>query len=148
MKKQNNTGRSKARDSSLEVEPVQTIESDVITAEISESQPMEIGQDNTLISEQEDTQSAPEMSRIQRYWIGAMLVFADCAIQESPDGVFHVLARNFEHTGALSWWLWKIGHGEMTRYVKGKDIVDAVRKIAYELHRILKSEVGRPAPRF
>ena len=133
MKKQRTVARSKPKDSSLEVETVQATKIEL---------------EDTLPPGQEETQSAPEMSRIQRYWIGSMLVFADCSVQDSPDGVFHVLARNFEHTGALSWWLWKIGHGEMTRYVKGKDIVDAVRKIAYELHRILKSEVGRPAPRF
>ena len=86
MKKQNNTGRSKARDSSLEVEPVQTIESDVITAEISESQPMEIGQDNTLISEQEDTQSAPEMSRIQSTGSGPCWFFQTAPFRKALRG--------------------------------------------------------------
>ena len=148
MKKQKVVGRLKAKISSLEAEPVQVIESDVIATEIVESQPTQIEQDNTPPPEQEEIHSVPEMGRIQRYWIGSMLVFADCSVQDSPDGVFHVLARNFKHTGALSWWLWKIGHGEMTRYVKGKDIVDAIRKIAHELHRILKSEVGKPVARF
>jgi hypothetical protein len=148
MKKQKAVGRSKAKDSSLEVEAVQSIETDIDAAEAIESQPIQREQDNTLIPEQKETQSAPQMSRIQRYWIGTMLVFADCALQKDPEGVFDVLARNFEHTGALSWFLWKIGHGEMTRFVRGKDLIEAIRKIAHELYRYLKTEVGRPVARF
>jgi hypothetical protein len=109
MKKQKAVGRSKAKNSSLEVEAVQSIENDINAAEAIESQPVLREQDNPLIPEQKETQSAPQMSRIQRYWIGTMLVFADCALQKDPEGVFDVLARNFEHTNALSWWLWRIG---------------------------------------
>lgn len=85
----------------------------------------------------------PQLGRLQQYWISTMLIFADCAVQKSPEGVFDVLARNFEHTGALSYWLWRIGHGDKVQYVKRKDIVDAIRKVSAELHRDLSREVGR-----
>jgi hypothetical protein len=148
MKKQKAVGRSKAKDFSLEVEAVQALERDVIAGEAVESQSTEIEQKDAFPPGKEESQSAPQISRNQKYWLSIMLIFADCGVQKSADGVFDVLARNFEHTGALSWWLWKIGHGEMTRFLKGKDIVDAIRKIAYELYRILKSEVGKPVARF
>ena len=87
------------------------------------------------------------MSRIQQYWISIMLVFADCAVQNNPDGVFDVLARNFDSPGTLSWWLHRIGHGDIAKYTKGKDIVDAIRKVAYELYRDLR-EIGKPVARW
>ncbi len=76
-----------------------------------------------------------------------MLVFADCAVQKNPDGVFDVLARNFESTGALSWWLHRIGHGDKTIYVKGRDLVEYFRKISHELYRELR-EIGKPVARW
>lgn len=148
MKKQKVIGRSKSKDSCLVAEAVQAIETELTSAETMESPPLPIEQDNRSTPEEEAIQSVPQMSRIQRYWIGTMLVFADCSVQKSPDGIFDVLARNFEDTGNLSWWLWRIGHGEMTQHLKGKDILDASRKIAHELYKHLKTEVGRPSARF
>ena len=88
------------------------------------------------------------MSRIQHLWIATMLIFADCSVQKSPEGIFDVLARNFEDTGALSWWMWRIGYGDKTKLLKGKDIVDAIRKVAHLLYRDLKKGIGRPVARF
>ncbi len=90
---------------------------------------------------------APQIGRVHGYWIARMLIFADCAVQQSPDAVFDVLARNFESTGALSWWLYHIGRGEIAKYTKGKDIVDAIRKVAHELYRDLR-EIGKPIARW
>ena len=87
------------------------------------------------------------MSKVQTYSILSMMVFADCAVQKDPYGIFDVLARNFVDNGFLSWWLNRIGHGDKTKYAKGRDIVDYIRKIAHELYRELK-EVGKPIARF
>jgi len=94
----------------------------------------------------DESKTSPQMGRIQQYWISTMLIFADCAVQKSPDGVFDVLARNFETTGALSWWLHRIGHAEIAKHTKGKDIVDAIRKVAHELYRELRY-IGKPVAR-
>ena len=98
------------------------------------------------VSEEPKTSSAPQIGRIQQYWIFTMLVFADCAVQKDPDEVFDVLARNFDTPGALSWWLYRIGHGDMAKYVKGRDLVEYFRKVAHELHRDLKG-MGKPVAR-
>ena len=95
-----------------------------------------------------ETQPVLQMSRIQHLWIATMHIFADCSVQKSPEGIFDVLARNFEDTAALSWWLWRIGYGDKTKLLKGKDIVDAIRKVAHLLYRDLKKEIGRPVVRF
>jgi hypothetical protein len=147
MKKQKAVGRSKTKDSSLEVEAVQSIESDINAAEAIEPQPVQIEQDNPLIPEKEATESAPQMSRNQKYWIATLLIFADCSVQSGPDGIFDVLARNFGDPGQVSWWLWRIGHQDKAKYLKGKDIVDGIRKVAAELHKDLIQEIGRPVVR-
>jgi len=89
-----------------------------------------------------------QIGRIQEYWIATMKIYADCAIQADQEGVFDVLARNFETSGALSWWLWRIGHADKCQYTKRKDIVDAIRKVAAELHKDLCRDVGRPIARW
>ena len=88
-----------------------------------------------------------QLGRNQKMWIDTMLVFADCAVQRNEEAVFHVLARNFEDTGGLNWWLWRIGQGEMSKHLKGKDIVDAVRKVSGELFKHLTGEIGKPVSR-
>ena len=93
-------------------------------------------------------QPAQQLGRNQKMWIDTMMVFADCAVQKSPDGIFDVLARNFQDTGGLNWWLWRIGKGELTEHLKGKDIVDAIRKLSFVLFKSLKLEINRSLPRF
>ena len=44
--------------------------------------------------------------------------------------------------------MWRIGYGDKTKLLKGKDIVDAIRKVAHLLYRDLKKEIGRPVARF
>jgi len=88
-----------------------------------------------------------QIGRIQEYWIATMKIYADCAVQADQEGVFDVLARNFETPGALSWWLWRIGHADNCQYTKRKDIVDAIRKVAALLHKELRRDVGRPVAR-
>lgn len=87
------------------------------------------------------------MSKLQIHSILTMMIFADCAIQKSPEGIFDVLARNFPDVGFLSWFLNRIGHNEKTKYAKGRDLVEYFRKVAHELYRDLK-EVGKPVARF
>ena len=127
---------------------VDSIENELISVEVPDYLPDEQTEEESPVDVQSEPQPIPQMSRTQRYWIGTMLIFADCAVQKSAEGIFDVLARNFEDTGALSWWLWRIGYGDKTKLLKGKDIVDAIRKIAHELHRDLKKEIGRPVARF
>lgn len=88
------------------------------------------------------------VSRNQQYVLRNMLVLCDCCVQASPDGIFDVLARNFSDTGALMWWLRKVGKFHVAELVKGKDLVDAIRKAAHELYRDLKKEIGRPVARW
>ncbi len=89
----------------------------------------------------------PMTSRMHDYWIRTMLVFADAAVAKDPDGVFDVLARNFDSAGNLSWWLHRVGHGDKAQYAKGRDLVEYIRKVAHELHRDLK-EIGKPVARW
>jgi hypothetical protein len=103
------------------------------------------GQGDTAPIITQDTLS--NVSLVQKYSILSMLVYADCAVKLSPDEVFHVLARNFDNPGLLSWWLHRIGHGDKAKYAKGRDLIDYIRKIAHELHRDLKN-VGKPVARF
>ena len=88
-----------------------SIENELIPSEVPELILIQKTHEESPITVQPEPQPAPQMGRIQRYWIGTMLIFADCSVQKSPEGIFDVLARNFEDTGALSWWLWRIGHG-------------------------------------
>jgi len=127
---------------------VDSIENELIPVEVPDYLPDEQTEEESPVDVQSEPQPAPKMGRIQKYWIGTMLIFADCAVQDSPEAIFDVLARNFEDTGALSWWLWHIGYGDKTKLLKRKDIVDAVRKVAHLLYRDLKKEIGRPMARF
>lgn len=86
-------------------------------------------------------------NRNQQYAVRSMVILCDCCVQNSPDGVFDVLARNFDTVTALMWWLRKIGKGHLVRRVKGKDVVDAVRNAAHDLNRELKVEIGLPVAR-
>ncbi len=94
-------------------------------------------------SKGEDQVEVQDISRNQSYWISTMKIFADCAVQENQQGVFDVLARNFDTSGHLSWWLWRIGHADKCKYTKRKDIVDAIRKVSSELYRDLRQDIGR-----
>lgn len=87
-------------------------------------------------------------SRNQQHFIRAMLIFADCCLQRTPEGIFDVLGRNFDSSGFMAWWLNRIGKGHIVGVLKGKDIIDAIRKVAYELYRELKGEIGRPVARW
>jgi hypothetical protein len=84
----------------------------------------------------------------QQYTVRRMVILCDCCVQKSPEEIFDVLARNFNDTGDLVWWLRKIGKGHLSDLVKGKDIVDAIRKTAHELYQELKKEIGRPIARW
>jgi hypothetical protein len=88
------------------------------------------------------------MSISQQYAIRNALVLSDCSVQKSPERIFDVLARNFADTAALMWWLRKIGKGHLAESLKGKDIVDAVRKAAHALSRELKDQIGKPVARW
>ena len=87
------------------------------------------------------------MSLAQKYTLLSIQTFADCVVQQSPDGIFDVLARNFGDNGALSFWLHKVGHGHLTTYAKGHDIVDYIRKTSHELFKAMK-DVGKPIARW
>lgn len=100
------------------------------------------GEDSTPVP------STPHISRVQDYALRNLLVFADCAVQKDESGVFDVIARNFDNTGILGWWLQRIGKGELIPLTKGKDIVDAIRVISHALYRQLKAEIGKPIPRW
>jgi hypothetical protein len=88
------------------------------------------------------------MSLSQQYAIRNAVVLCDCSVQKTPELISDVLGRNFADTGALMWWLRRIGKGHLGESLKGKDIVDAVRKAAHGLSRELKEEIGRPVPRW
>jgi hypothetical protein len=88
------------------------------------------------------------VSRNQQYIIRNMLLFADCAVQISAEGVFDVLARNFSDTGALVWWLWRVGKRDLATRIKRMDIVDAARITAHALHQQIKAEIGGKLPRW
>ena len=91
--------------------------------------------------------TAPTMSRPQFYSWVTSYVLADCAIQRDASGVYDVLARNFADSGMLSWWLHRIGHGDMTRLGRRKDLFDYLRLVSNALHRELKRDLGRPVAR-
>ena len=89
----------------------------------------------------------PTMSRPQfNAWASAHIL-ADAAVQQDPSGVYDVLARNFVDSGTLSWWLHRIGHGDMTRLGRRKDLFDYLRLVSNALHRQLKHDLGRPVAR-
>ena len=83
-----------------------------------------------------------------QYAIRSVVTLCDCCVQKSPDGIFDVLGRNFVDTGGLMWWLRRVGKSHVAEQIKGKDVVDAVRKAAHLLFRELKAEIGRPVPRW
>jgi hypothetical protein len=87
-------------------------------------------------------------SRVQDNALRNLLVFADCCVQTGPEGVFNVIARNFDNVGALGWWLQRVGKGELLPRTKGKDLVDAIRVISHTLYRQLRDEIGKPVPRW
>jgi hypothetical protein len=88
------------------------------------------------------------VSRNQQYWIRTMLVLCDCCVKRTPEAVFDVLARNFNDVGGLCWWLWRIGQAVLVPRTKGKDLVDAFRVVAHALHQQLRTEIGKPIPRW
>lgn len=88
------------------------------------------------------------MGLSHQYSVRCDLVLCDCCVQTTAEGTFEVLGRNFNDTGALMWWLRRIGKGHLAELLKGKDIVDAARKAAHGLSRELKEEIGRPVPRW
>jgi hypothetical protein len=87
-------------------------------------------------------------NRNAQYVVRGAIILADCSVQQDQEGVFDVIARNFANVGVLAWWLGRMGKGHLVKFAKGKDMVDAVRKIAGELHRELKGEIGRPKARW
>ena len=89
----------------------------------------------------------PTISRPQFNAWATAYILADCAIQRDASGVYDVLARNFADSGTLSWWLHRIGHGDMTRLGRRKDIFDYLRLVSNALHRELKRDLGRPVAR-
>jgi len=83
-----------------------------------------------------------------QYAIRSVVTLCDCCVQKSPEGVFDVLGRNFVDTGGLMWWLRRVGKPHVAEQIKGKEVVDAVRKAAHLLFRELKQEIGRPVARW
>ncbi len=121
--------------------------------------PSVVNSDNDQGQESEPNPSTPalppipgfhleDVSRNQQYAIRNTLMFADCCVHTSAEGVFDVLARNIDSTGGLIWWLWRIGKRSLAARVKGKDLVDALRVAAYTLHKELKAEIGLKLPRW
>lgn len=115
----------------------------------------EVDQSDTLTPEtagtsrdEQQARPTPSIGRIHAYWISIMRVYADCAVQTNEQGVFDVLGRNFESSGELSWWLWRIGHSDKCKYTKRKDIIDAIRKVSAELFKDLSRDVGRRVSRW
>ena len=88
------------------------------------------------------------MSINQQYAIRTAVVLCDCSVQNIPERIFDVLGRNFADTGALMWWLRRIGKGHLAEPLKGKDVVDAVRKTAHALSLELREEIGKPVARW
>ena len=87
-------------------------------------------------------------SRNQQYYIRSVVILCDCSVQRNADGIFDVLARNFWGLGILTWWLRRVGKAHLVDQVKGKDLVDAIRKVAHSLHRELSDVIGRPMARW
>jgi hypothetical protein len=89
-----------------------------------------------------------KMSRPLGYSMRSAYLLADVAVQKSPEGVFDVLARNFDNPGLLNYWLDRVGHGDKKQWLKGKDLIDYLRIVAHRLYRDLSREVGRPVARW
>lgn len=89
-----------------------------------------------------------KMSRPLGYSVRNAYVLADVAVQKSPEGVFDVLARNFDNPGFLSYWLDRVGHGDKRQLLKNKDLIDYIRVVAHRLYRDLAKEIGRPIARW
>ncbi|MGB6065719.1 MAG: hypothetical protein WBG50_13000 [Desulfomonilaceae bacterium] len=89
----------------------------------------------------------PPMSRPQFNTWATAYILADCAIQRDASGVYDVLARNFADSGMLSWWLQRIGHADMTKLGRRKDLFDYLRLVSNALHRELKRDLDRPVAR-
>jgi len=92
-------------------------------------------------------QEAP-ISRVQEYALRNLRVFADCAVQKDEEGIFHVLGRNFEDKPMLHFWLWKVGYGHLSRFIRNKDLLDSLRILSREIYRDMKETVGKPIPRW
>jgi hypothetical protein len=88
------------------------------------------------------------MSLNQQYAIRNAVVLCDCCVHKTPERIFDVLGRNFADTGALVWWLRRIGKGHLAEPLKGKDVVDAVRKTAHAPSLELGGQIGKPAARW
>jgi hypothetical protein len=116
--------------------------------EASQCQTSDLETADVASPDNQQVNSSPAIGRIQGYWLATMKIFADCAVQTNAQGVFDVLGRNFETSGALSWWLWRIGHAEKCKFTKRRDIVDAIRKVSAELHKDLSRDVGRRVSRW
>lgn len=123
------------------------IEESRFTGDLEEQRTM-VSENDPVDPQTPGEENVQEIGKIQGYWIAIMKIYADCAVQRSEEGVFHVLGRNFESSGDLSWWLWKIGHADKCKYTKYRDIVDAIRKVAALLHKDLRKDVGLPVDRW
>lgn len=88
------------------------------------------------------------MGLSHQYSVRCALVLCDCSVQKTPEAIFDVLGRNFNDTGALMWWLRRIGKGHLAELLKGKDVVDAVRKAVHALSRELREQIGKPVARW
>ena len=144
MKKEKAIKRVKARSTLKESEPLPEHVAETATMEIAIIEDPQTAKPEAIFTEQPFQQ----LGRNQKIWVDTMLVFADCCVQRNEEGVFDVLARNFEDTGGLNWWLWRIGLGAMSKHLKGKDIVDAIRKISSQLFKHLAQDIGKPRSRF
>ncbi|MGO9566657.1 MAG: hypothetical protein ACLP5H_03850 [Desulfomonilaceae bacterium] len=91
--------------------------------------------------------TAPTVSRPQFYNQVTAHILGDCAVQPDASGIYDVLARNFGDSGMLSWWLHRIGHADMTKLGRRKDLFDYLRLVSNALHRELKHDLGRPVAR-
>ncbi|MGO9569674.1 MAG: hypothetical protein ACLP5H_19255 [Desulfomonilaceae bacterium] len=90
----------------------------------------------------------PATSRLQDNFLKSLLVFADCVVQTNAAGVFDTLARNFADKAILNYWLFRVGYGHLSSYTRNKDVVDAIRKVAHELHRDMKKSIGKAVARW
>lgn len=88
------------------------------------------------------------MSKPSGYNVRNAYLLADVAVQKSPEGVFDVLARNFDNPGGLNYWLDRVGHGDKKQFLKGKDLIDYIRVVAHRLYQELAKEIGRPVARW
>jgi hypothetical protein len=99
--------------------------------------------------EQSDSATAaPSKSLAQRYVLLSIQTFGDCVVQQSPDLLFDVLARNFENRWQLSYWLNKVGYDHLTPYGKNHDFIDYLRRTSHELFKSFKADIGKPVARW